>query len=274
LTAAQPTEDAAADAKTIAERFAAARAEARLLDRYPGEVPTNLEAAYRVQAAAIAQFSHEVRGWKVARIPPAFAAKFPDERLIGPAFARNVHWVRDGEIADCPVFAGGFAAVEAEVVIVVAVDTPAGKFDWTVDNVVDLVGSMHIGVEVASSPLPTLNDLGPGAVISDFGNNWGVVVGPEIRSWRTIDSIDVETFIDGASAGRGKVAIRTGPLSALAFTLNKRAQQGATLRAGDVISTGMITGVHDVRLGQRSRHVFDGCGEVRVHITRAVRLGG
>ena len=48
--------------------------------------------------------------------------------------------------------------------------------------------------------------------------------------------IDVETFIDGNSVGRGRVAMKAGPLGALAFTLNKRAQQSATLRAGDVIS--------------------------------------
>ena len=132
------------------------------------------------------------------------------------------------------------------------------------------VKSMHIGVEVASSPLATLNDIGPGAVISDFGNNWGVVVGAEIPDWRERETIDVETFIDGTSVGTGKVAIKPGPLGALAFTLNKRAQHGAVLKAGDVISTGMITGVHDIRAGQQSRHVFAGCGEVRVAITQAV----
>jgi 2-keto-4-pentenoate hydratase len=128
---------------------------------------------------------------------------------------------------------------------------------------------MHIGVEVASSPLATLNDIGPGAVISDFGNNWGVVVGAEIVGWHELETLDVETFIDGQSVGTGKVAIKPGPLGALAFTLNKRAQQGQTLKAGDVISTGMITGVHDIRIGQRSRHVFAGRGEVQVQITKA-----
>ena len=133
---------------------------------------------------------------------------------------------------------------------------------------------MHIGVEVASSPLATLNDVGPGAVISDFGNNWGVVVGAEIANWRELETIDVETFIDGQSVGTGKVSIKPGPLGALAFTLNKRAQQGEILRAGDVISTGMITGVHDIRIGQQSRHVFAGAvGELQVQITRATASG-
>ncbi|KQW42297.1 MULTISPECIES: 2-keto-4-pentenoate hydratase [unclassified Roseateles] len=253
----------------IAEAFTTARAAGRSLPEYPGTPPATLAEAYAIQAAAIARWPDAVKGWKVARVNPAFAAQFPEERLIGPAFAANVHHVAPGAAAQCPVFEGGFAAVEAEVVIVVAADSPAGKADWTAETVLPLVKSMHIGVEVASSPLATLNDVGPGAVISDFGNNWGVVVGPAITNWRELETVDVETFIDGQSVGTGKVAIKPGPLGALAFTLNKRAQQGETLKAGDVISTGMITGVHDIRIGQQSRHVFAGVGEVQVQITRA-----
>lgn len=256
--------------KDIAEGFTAARAAGRALDGFPGTPPATLESAYQIQAAAIARWPDAVGGWKVARVNPAFANQFPEERLIGPAFARNVHHVEQGGVADCPVFDGGFAAVEAEVVIVLAADSPAGKADWTADSVAPFVKSMHIGVEVASSPLATLNDIGPGAVIADFGNNWGVVVGPEIANWRELEAIEVETFIDGQSVGHGKVVIKPGPLGALAFTLNKRAQQGGVLRAGDVISTGMITGVHDIRIGQQSRHAFAGIGEVRVQITRAL----
>jgi len=253
----------------IAEAFTTARAGGLSIDAYPGMPPATLAQAYAIQAAAIARWPDAVKGWKVARVNPAFAAQFPEERLIGPAFAANVHRVAQGGTATCPVFEGGFAAVEAEVVIVVAEDAPAGKAGWTADTVAHLVKSMHIGVEVASSPLATLNDIGPGAVISDFGNNWGVVVGAEIANWRELETIAVETFIDGQSVGTGKVAIKPGPLGALAFTLNKLAEQGQVLRAGDVISTGMITGVHDIRIGQQSRHVFAGAGEVLVQITKA-----
>lgn len=274
MTAAHDTPDPT-DPELIAEAFTNARAAGRALGTFPGTPPATLAAAYAVQAAAIARWPDAVKGWKVARVAPAFAAQFPEERMIGPAFARNVHHVGPGGLAQCPVFDGGFAAVEAEVVIVVAADAPAGKSDWTAETAASLVLSMHIGVEVASSPLATLNDIGPGAIISDFGNNWGVVVGPEIVNWRELETIAVETFIDGQSVGRGQVAIKPGPLGALAFTLNKRAQQGEILRAGDVISTGMITGVHDIRIGQQSRHVFEGVGEVQVQVqpTRANAVG-
>lgn len=50
---------------------------------------------------------------------------------VNPAFAPHVHPVAQGGMAACPVFEGGFAAVEAEVVIVVAQDSLAGKSDWT-----------------------------------------------------------------------------------------------------------------------------------------------
>lgn len=256
----------------IAEQFTAARTAGRALDDYPGPLPTTLAQAYAVQAEALARWPAPAKGWKVARVAPAFATQFPEERLIGPAFAANIHRPDAGQPAVCPVFDGGFAAVEAEIVIVVVADAPAGKTDWTADDVAPLVQSLHIGVEIASSPLATLNALGPGAVISDFGNNWGVVVGAEIPNWRELDSIAVETFIDGQSVGTGQVALKPGPLGSLAFTLNKRAAQGAPLRAGDVISTGMITGVHEVRPGQQSRHVFAGCGEVVVTITKAIAV--
>lgn len=253
----------------IAQQFTAARAAGRALAHYPGTPPTSLAQAYQVQAAALARWPAPPVGWKVARVAADFAAQFPEERLIGPVFAANVHQLAAGEVASCPVFDGGFAAVEAEIVIVVAADAPAGKTDWTIDSAAALVRTMHIGVEVASSPLASLNALGPGAVISDFGNNWGVVVGPAIASWRDLERISAESFIDGQPVGRGETVIQPGPLGALAFTLNKRALQGSPLRAGDVISTGMITGVHDIRVGQRSRHVFAGLGEVQVQITRA-----
>jgi 2-keto-4-pentenoate hydratase len=260
---------AAADVADVAERFVTARLDARALSEYPGAVPGDLDTAYRCQELAIQRWPDRIAGWKVARVPAAFKERYPQERLIGPAFAANVHLSQETQPVECPVFEGGFAAVEAELVIRVASDPPGDKQDWTIDEAADYVASLHIGVEVASSPLATLNDLGPGAVISDFGNNWGVIVGPEIRGWRSLHEIPAETFIDGVSVGRGTGATREGALAALAFTLTKCAQRGRRLQAGDVISTGMITGVHDIRVGQISRHVFEGFGEVQCRAVAA-----
>jgi 2-keto-4-pentenoate hydratase len=256
--------------KGIVARFGEARLNGVALAAYPGEVPGDLPVAYRCQDAAIDGWPDELVGWKVARIAPAWAAKYPEERLIGPVFRSNVRLPQAREIPQCPVFDGGFAAVEAELVIRVAADAPAQKLDWSIDEASELVADLCIGIEVASSPLATLNDLGPGAVVSDFGNNWGVVVGTSVRSWRDVAEIPVTSYVDGTMVGQGRAAIRQGALGALAFTLGNAARRSRPLRAGAIISTGMITGVHDVRVGQQSRHVFEGYGEVGCRIVRAM----
>jgi 2-keto-4-pentenoate hydratase len=268
-----PLSAAASTAAGIASRFTAARLAARTIAEYPGSVPQNSAEGYAIQELAISAWPDTVVGWKVARIGGPWAAQFPEPRLIGPVFSRNLHLVTDSTAPACPVFEGGFAAVETEIVIRVRADAPAGKTDWTLEEARDYVGAIHMGIEVASSPLPTLNDCGPGAVISDFGNNWGVVVGGEIPAWRKIESIDCETFVDGKSVGAKPVSMEQGPLSALQFTLGKAASRGRPLRAGAWITTGMITGVHDVRVGQQSRHVFNGFGEVGCRLVRAASLG-
>jgi len=253
----------------VAVQFVRARLGGRALSVYPGTVPDNLASAYQCQENAIDSWPDQIVGWKVARIPKEWAEKFPEPRLVGPVFSRNLHIVVNGASPACPVFEGGFAAVETELVIRVGADAPADKTDWSLTEAAEYVGSMHIGVEVASSPLATLNELGSGAVISDFGNNWGVVVGKPIDDWQRIPSISCETFVGGESVGARAASIEQGPLSALAFTLGKCAARGRPLRANSFITTGMITGVHDIRIGQQSRHVFAGYGEVFCRVVRA-----
>ncbi|HET9446764.1 MAG TPA: hypothetical protein VFO35_10920 [Steroidobacteraceae bacterium] len=257
------------DVAGIAARFVEARLAARALEEYPGVVPPDLETAYRCQDRALAQWPDTVAGWKVARVPQPQQAKYAEERLIGPVFAPNVRVAEHGRIVDCPVFEGGFAAVEAEIVICVGRDAPRDKLDWTIDEAADFVGELCIGIEIASSPLATLNALGAGAVVSDFGNNWGVVVGRAVSDWRSLYEVTALSYIDDEFVGRGVTSIRHGPLGALAFTLAKCARRGRPLQAGAMISTGMITGVHDIRPGQHSRHVFQGCGEVGCRAVRA-----
>jgi 2-keto-4-pentenoate hydratase len=257
------------DAQAIAAQFVRARLAARPLLAYPGPVPADLAAAYACQERAIELWPDVVAGWKVARIGADWAERYPAPRLNGPVFARNVHVAANGELPACPVFDGGFAAVETEIVIRVRADAPANKTQWTIGEALDYIGGVYLGIEVASSPLASLNECGPGAVISDFGNNWGVVAGKALDDWRSIVNIDCEAFIDGVSVGARAVSMEQGPFDAFAFTLGKCASRGRPLRAGMWITTGMITGVHDIRIGQQSRHVFGSCGEVGCRIVRA-----
>ena len=267
------SETPASSLEASAIRLAQARLTVTPLTDFPGPLPADLSAAYECQRRALAHWpNRELAGLKVARIAPAWQPQFPEERLIGPILAGHVYQASRG-VLDCPVIAGGFAAVEAELGIYVGADAPVGKQDWTRDSAASMVGRLCIGVEIASSPMPQINDLGPGAVISDFGNNWGAIAGADLEGWRTLQaSLEVQTRIDGVEVGRATIRVPDTPLAALAFALNKAAQLGHPLRAGQYISTGMITGVHDIRVGQEAQITFGENGErgeIRCRMIRA-----
>jgi 2-keto-4-pentenoate hydratase len=248
----------------IAARFVAARRRGEVLAEFPGTIPCDLETAYWVQDLAIAQWPDRLVGWKVGYIAPERRDGSGDDRLLGPMFARAL-WHATGDILPVPVFAGGFAAIEAEYVLQLAVDAPAGKLDWTPEEAAALPATLWLGVEIASSPLATINALGPCAVVSDFGNHNGLVLGPQIRDWQRLDeaSLRAETWIDGVHVGSGGAGRLPGGLrAAYAFALTRSARRGRPLKAGELIATGNATGIHEIRVGQRARVRFLGLADI------------
>ena len=258
----------------IARHFVEARRAGRSLPDFPGAIPPDLVTAYQVQDLAITRWGDAVAGWKIGYIAPERRDVSGDERLLGPVFARNL-WIATGSIVDIPVFsgAGGFAAVEAEYVLQLQADAPADKYDWTPEEAAALPTRLFIGVEVASSPLATINVLGPKVVVSDFGNNNGLVLGAEIADWTRLDEARLlaRTEIDGQVVGTGGASNLPGGLrAAFAFALARSAKRGRSLRKGEWIATGNATGIHDIAVGQHAVVRFEGHGEISC---RAVAAG-
>lgn len=248
----------------IAERFVHARRHGQALAGFPGPVPEDLVAAYRVQDLAIARWPDRVVGWKVGYIAPERRDASGDERLLGPVFARQC-WHATGATQPVPVFVGGFAAIEAEYVLRVDADAPADKLDWTPEEAEALPARLFIGVEVASSPLATINILGPRVVVSDFGNNNGLVLSAEIADWIALDEsqLRVQTEIDGTVVGTGGAGNLPGGLrAAYAFALSRSARRGRPLKKGELIATGNATGIHDIAVGQQAVIRFEGHGDI------------
>lgn len=237
-------------ASAIAQAFTAARAASRAVPSYPGEHPASMAEAYAVQDDAIALWPDRIAGWKLGRINAPHDAHFGAGRLAGPIFSKNV-WAAGKAPTTFGVIAGGFAAVEAEYVLELA-DTAVDRDGWTAETAAELVGRAFIGVEIAGSPFPGINDHGPAVTASDFGNNAGLILGREIVDWRArLMDLTCTVSIDGVLIGSGGAAsIPDGPLDSLAFLLNLLHRRGRRLEAGQLISTGAATGVHDIRIGQ------------------------
>ena len=254
-----PRRDASLPATGIAERFVNARLAGQCLQEFPGSIPVDLAAGYACQKEAIRLWPDSIAGWKVGYIAPERRDDSAEDRLVGPIFERSVQCVTTDSCVDFPVFVGGFAAVEAEFVFRLGQDAEPGKIDWTPAQAAGLVSALHIGIETAGSALATINVLGPTVVVSDFGNNAGLILGPEIPDWAAHEdaTLDCETYIEGVCVGTGGAAsVPGGLLAALCFAINRCSRLGLPMRAGTLITTGAATGIHDILAGQRAQVRF------------------
>ncbi len=234
------------------------------LTEFPGTIPPDLDAAYLCQEMAIKCVARPADRLEGRHDCAAIARRF-SEPIAWPAPFSTPACVKRGEEVEFPVFVGGFAAVEAEFVLRIAHDAPTGKVEWTGREAQALVGVMHIGVETAGSPLATINELGPTAIAADFGNNAGLILGPEIRDWaaQPHHSFAVVTSIEGKIVGRGEATLLSnGPIGGLQFLAGQTARMGRPLKAGMLVSTGAITGVHDIKVGQSAVADFGSHGRI------------
>ena len=252
----------------IARSFMEARRNGTALPDFPGTVPATLDEGYAVQDAALKLAEGVVAGWKVGRINPPLDGI---DRLAGPIFADQVVMAPDARPA-MPVFADGFAAAEAEFLLRIGTAPDPAKTRYTMDEARALIDAVHVGIEIASSPFPGINALGATVTVSDFGNNNGLVVGDDAEGWRDgdINGWPVELWINDALIGAATSAtMLDGPFGAVRYLLEHLASRGIALTPGQWISTGAVTGVHPVAIGDRVEARFD--GRFAVHCTIKAR---
>lgn len=252
-----PKANDGASTAAISEALMQARRDMSVLPKFPAALPQTLEGAYAVQARSIAHWDDEVTGWKVGGVPAIYLDRFTDKRLIGPIFSKNTVYSDEGATTVMPVF-DGFAAVEGEWVFCLG-ETPDQD-------------RLHMGVEIASSPLQNINDMGPAAVICDFGNNRGLIVGPEIPNWRSLspETFEMKTEINGEIVGTKTISSFPGDaLDALEFWRAKAKTNGLSADAGTYISSGAITGVHETKAGAHSTVDFGPFGVLKIELIHA-----
>ena len=240
----------------ISQRLVNARLNAEPLPDFPGQLPETLEQAYAIQTANIERWPDEIGGWKVAGLSPADQERLGADRLAGPVFRSRIHTIGNGDSIVVPVYEGGFAAVVAEVVFKLGVDVPASDRTYSDEDLIAAMAAAYCGSEIASSPMKVVNERGPTSVISDFGNNAHVIIGPEIPDWQSLppNALTATVTIDDDVVGEAAVNSITGnPLLALRRLVEICAARGIDLPAGTIVSTGAITGVHDVALSSASR---------------------
>lgn len=245
----------AARHQEISRTLLNARRKAGFLDGFPGDLPAALSEAYAVQALSRKSWPDKIIGWKVGGIPPHHREALGADYLSGPIFARRFFRATAGKRTQMPVFADGFAAIEPEFILEIG-ESPE-------------LDRVFIGAEIASSPIIKINDVGPLAVVCDFGNNNGMLLGPEISNWQEMEGtlVPVATEIEGELIGEKEVLdLPAAVMRAKDFLTELAGREGIALPAGTYISTGAITGVHDAECGNRSTLHFGKWGTLELEL--------
>lgn len=255
----------------IAAVFRNARLTRTALAGFPGRIPSVIAESYDIQRAAIASWPDVICGWKVGRILGDLVNVHGADRLIGPIFSNNLQIAKDDTCVSFSAIDGGFCAVEPELVFKLAADAPTSGIQINAKQAFELIDDVYVGIEIAGSPLATINELGPCVVVSDFGNNAGLILGPSLTNWRDrLGTIEASTWIDGQLVGTGTdAAFPGGVVQSLVFALNQAAQMGLPLKAGALVSTGAISGVHEIVAGQFASCTFDSDVTMKVHCVPA-----
>ena len=252
----------------IAAAFVVARRDALALPDYPGTLPADLVQAYRIQDHAIALDGRTIAGWKVGRVMPPDDVRLGSNRLAGPIFADTITMAANPVM---PIYAGGFSAAEAEFLLHVA-PGPSGTLPRNDAETKALIDDVRIGIEIASSPYPGINSHDAAVTASDFGNNAGLVAGAALAGWRELDlcAIPVRTEIDGKVVGeKTAAAMLDGPYGAVRFLLANLTARGIDVSGGIWVSSGAVTGVHSVSVGQTVVVHFGDHGSVACSISAA-----
>ena len=219
----------------VSDNLVRARSMATPLSSFPGLLPRDTQTAYAIQTNSIVNWPDEVGGWKVGGITPAFREHFAAERLAGPIFKSQIVQISDGHDVTMDGFRSGLCGHRSRNLLLRQQSLLALKTLNTSNlHLEDLVASIHVGAEIASSPLAAINDIGPGAIISDFGNNAGLVIGPEISRWqeRSSDPVDITVEVDGKTVGSITRSIGDDALAAFGFLVDLTLSRGLTNAGG------------------------------------------
>lgn len=255
-----PPESHDIDVDAVAEAFSNARKNHTALTEFPGgSIPASIELGYKIQAKEIEHWNDELVGWKVGGVPPQLQEKYGQTRLAGPVFKQNLQYCKHGETVKVPVFNGGYSAVEAEYVFELGDLSTLPSTDVSLEQAITAINKVYMGYENASSPLSIGNDFGPLGPISDFGLNNGVIVGPELVNWSVdqILSLPITVNLNGEHMNTcpAKDGL-DGPFGAVKFLIEFIKQNNYSTKAGVLVSSGALTGVHKAFPGDKAEVIF------------------
>jgi 2-keto-4-pentenoate hydratase len=231
-----------------------------------------LEDAYRIQDAlhrVMAEAGRgEIAGWKIALTSKAMQQLTGvDQPAAGAIFSKVVH----ASPARVDVAAYHHLGIEFEVAVRVADDLPAVDGPWTRASVAARVGACAPAFELVEDGDADYATLDAFTLVAQNTWNGGVVLGPAVTDWRSVDlerSI-TRCWVNDQPAGQGKTGDAMGhPFEAVAWLANLLNGRGRELQRGMIVMTGSSITTKFPAPGDRVRFAIDGLGEIVLEAAR------
>jgi len=252
------------DDQTIAAALAAGRKSGEKMSAYPGPTPRDKAHAFAIQTRARELLGWERIGWKCgctslrAQESLGTDAPFPGSLYRQRFFPSGSHV--ETRLSNSRV-------TEPEIAFTLARDLKSRGKPYDVDEVLAAVESVHPSIEIVNPRLPK----GFGDVvewyIADGALNDSIVLGKPVRplAREAYAALRVQARQNGKVVGEGTGAEALGgPEIVLTWLANDLIEKGLHLRAGDIVSTGVVVGVFSSKQGDRVEARYDELGTISV----------
>lgn len=229
--------------------------------------PTTTAEAEAICEAMARGLEQPIGGWKVGCTDPGMPAKYGLERPFCGQIPAQLIYQSGVVIVHQDLMR---AVIEPEIGFRLARDLPARQSGYSRDEVMDAIGALVPGVEIPESRLLDDHPHGALGMVADLGYAGRFVEGPSNTDWRHLDLPNRPVVVrrNGLEAARGAASRAMGnPVDAVVWLANYRCERGDGLRAGQIISTGTLTGIIPVSPGDEILADYGDLGSVSLRLT-------
>ena len=229
-------------------------------------MPPDKATAYRIAGMVAEELGWPVLGWKIAAMKEEMQLAL---RTDSPIYGRVYFTAETPYSAEHAKLASPIPEVEYQAKL--GHDLPPRDKPYTVEEVTDAVASLHPGLELAECrfihdaqfpPLP--------AILADGAGSGTIVFGPAIKDRKIVDIAGQEATLssDGRLRRKGTAAAALDhPMIPLTWLANELSRTGVGMKAGQMVSTGTLTGMLAPKPGETFVADFGPFGSVTVSFT-------
>ncbi|HXJ84491.1 MAG TPA: fumarylacetoacetate hydrolase family protein [Candidatus Methylomirabilis sp.] len=231
-----------------------------------------LEDAYRIQDALHRMMTErgrgKIAGWKVALTSKAMQQLTGMDQPAAGALFSTVILPSPARVALSNYHHLG---VEFEVAVRLGDDLPAHSGPWTRASVADRVAACMPAFELVEDGHADYKTLDAFTLVAQNTWNGGVVLGPPVTAWRSVDleSAVTRCWVNDAASGQGKAGDALGhPFEAVAWLGNLLNRRGRALERDMIVMTGSSITTRFPAPGDRVRFAIDGLGEIALEVSQ------